>query len=117
MYTLTVNNNYSQDIAASNGTTISQDKSFSFNNMGSLILTIPGMGDMSFIDLGDKKLDGYPEPKETWGVLVRYKTIEAYYRYEGQGELTIAIDDFGTCTVTTANGTVLAVSLPELVIG
>ena len=44
MYTLTVKNNYIQNIGASNGVTILKDGSHIFNNRGSIIFTIPGMG-------------------------------------------------------------------------
>jgi len=117
MYNLAVNNNYNQEIAISNGQTIPKGQNLVLDNMDSVILTIPGMGDMNLISLGEKKLDGYPEPIETWGLLIRYKSIEAYYRYEGQGKLKIIIDNLGTCKITTTNGKVLAISLPELVIG
>jgi len=116
MYTLTVDNHYSYDIAASNGDTIPQGENLVFNNMGSIILTIPGMGDVNFIDLGDKKLEGYPEPKETWGVLVRYCAKETYYRYEGQGQLTATVDNFGACTIATINGSMIPISLPKHII-
>ncbi len=117
MYTLTVKNNYSLDIGASTGVTIEKGKSFVFNKRGSLFLMIPGMAEMNFIDLGDHKLSGYPFPKETWGVLVRYSNIEAYYRYEGGGELTAVIDLYGSCTLTTTNGSMITISLPEFIIG
>ncbi len=116
MYTLTVNNNYSQDIGTSNGVTISKGKNHVFNDRGSIILSVPGMGEMNFIDLGNKKLPGYPEPKQTWGVLARYRTIEAYYRYEGGGELTATFDNLGTCTLTTANGTMIPIALEDFII-
>jgi hypothetical protein len=116
MYTLTVNNNYIQNIAASNGVTISKNKNHIFKDRGSLVLTIPGMVDMNFIDLGDKKLPGFPMPKETWGVLVRYSNIEAYYRYEGSGTLTATFDTLGTCTLTTSNGSIIPISMPEFII-
>ncbi|OEJ98867.1 hypothetical protein A8C32_06675 [Flavivirga aquatica] len=65
MYNLTVKNDYIRDIGASNGVIVTQGKSFVFDNQGSLYLTIPGMNEINFIDLGDKKLEGYPEPTET----------------------------------------------------
>lgn len=117
MYNLTVDNNYSQEIAISNGQAIPKGQSLVLDNMDSVILTIPGMGDVNFISLGEKKLDGYSIPVETWGLLIRYKSIEAYYRYDDQGKLKIIIDNLGTCKITTTNGKVLAISLPELVIG
>ncbi|WAC01291.1 hypothetical protein N7U66_14470 [Lacinutrix neustonica] len=116
MYTLTVNNNYIHNIEASNGVTISKNKKHTFNDRGSLVLRIPGMADMNFIDLADKKLPGYPQPKETWGVLVRYSNMEAYYRYEGSGTLNATFDTLGTCSLTTSNGSMLPISIREFVI-
>lgn len=116
MYTLTIQNNYSHNIGASNGVTVAKGTSHIFNDQGSIIFTIPGMGEMTFIDLGNKKLSGYPEPKQTWGVLVRYRTIEAYYRYEGNGELTVIFDHIGTCTLTTTNGTMIPIQLEDFII-
>jgi len=117
MYTLTVKNNYIQNIGASNGVTVPKDGSHVFNNRGSIIFTIPGMGEINFIDLAEKRLPGYPEPSQTWGVLVRYRTIEAYYRYEGAGELTLTVDHLGTCALTTTNGSVIPISLADFNIG
>jgi hypothetical protein len=116
MYTLTVKNNYIYDIGSSTGVTITKDNSFVFNKRGSIYFTVPGIGEINFIDLGDKKIDGYPIPKETWGVLVRTHTTEAYYRYEGGGELTAIINGFGTLNLSTTNGTMIAISLPELIL-
>ena len=116
MYDLTVNNNYQQDISASDGVTIKRSGNHVFNNQGSLYLTIPGSGQINFIDLGDKKLEGFPIPTQTWGVLVRVHTTEAYYRYEGQGQLTATIDAYGSLQLTTNNGEMITISLPELTI-
>lgn len=116
MYTLTVKNNYIYDIGSSTGVTIAKDSSFVFNKRGSIYFTVPGVGLINFIDLGDKKIEGYPFPKETWGVLIRVHSTEAYYRYEGGGELTATLDSYGTLTLTTTNGTMIAIRLPELII-
>lgn len=116
MYTLTVKNNYVYDIGSSNGVTIPKNGSHVFNKKGSIYFTLPGIGEINFIDLGDKKIEGYPIPKETWGVLVRVHTTEAYYRYEGGGELTATINQYGSLDLSTTNGTMIPISLPELTI-
>ena len=117
MYTLNIKNNYTWAIMA-NGNKIINAKgdSTTFTKQGNCYLSIPGIGKMAFIDLGDHKIPGYPTVTETWGVLVRTSTVEAYYRYEGGGELTAVIDIYGTCTLSTSNGTMISISLPELVI-
>ncbi|WP_299113809.1 hypothetical protein [uncultured Winogradskyella sp.] len=116
MYNVTIKNNYIYDLGTSTGVTIDKGSSFTLNDRGSFVLTIPGMGEMNFIDLGDKKLDGFPIPKETWGALVRYSNVEAYYRYEGQGELIITVDALGGSTISTDNGSMIMISLPEFTI-
>lgn len=116
MYTLTVKNNYSYDIGSSNGVTIPKASNHVFNNRGSIYFMVPGIGQINFIDLGDKKIEGYPLPKETWGVLIRIHNSEAHYRYEGGGELTAIIDNFGALHISTTNGTIVQIRLPELII-
>jgi len=117
MYTLNIKNNYPWAITV-NGNKIINDQGDSacLKNQGNSYVTIPGIGEMAFIDLGDKKIAGYPFIKETWGVLVRTSTVEAYYRYEGGGELTAVIDQYGTCTLSTSNGTLISIAIPELII-
>lgn len=116
MYTLTVTNNYISDLGASNGVSVRKGKTWEFNKQGSIFLMVPGMGEINFIDLAEKKIDGYPFPKETWGVLVRTHSSEAYYRYEGGGELTAIIDDLGTLHLSAKKGTLIRIKLPELIL-
>lgn len=115
MYTLNVKNDFIWPVTANNGTVIPEGGGTgSFAKQGSMVLHVPGIGDIAFLDLGDKKLDGYPEVKETWGVLVRHHTTEGYYRYEGGGELTIALDAHGTSTLSTTNGTLIPIRMDEM---
>ena len=117
MYTLNVTNNYIWPISPNKGSAIPEKGGTeSFNNQGSMSLSIPGMGQMAFLDLGDTKLPGYPEVKETWGVLVRTHSTEAYYRYEGGGILSAVFDQYGTCTLATSNGTLIPVSIEEMIV-
>lgn len=118
MYTLTVNNNYVWQISADNGAVKIPERGGShvFNDLGSVYLDIPGMGQMAFIDLGDKKIPGYDVASETWGVLVRTHTTEAYYRYEGGGILTATFDEYGTCTLSAGRNTLIPIYLDELIV-
>lgn len=118
MYTLTVTNNYVWQISADNGAVNIPERggSHAFDRQGSLYLNIPGMGQMAFIDLGDKKIPGYDIVKETWGVLVRGANVEAYYRYEGGGVLNITFDAYGTATLSTTTGTLITISLEERIV-
>ncbi|GER60613.1 hypothetical protein ULMA_27210 [Patiriisocius marinus] len=117
MYTLQVTNNYIWPITASDKTVIpAKGAVHTFNSQGNIFLEVMGIGSISFIDLGDKKIEGYPNVKETWGVLVRTHATEAYYRYEGGGVLNTVFDLYGTCTLTTTNGTLIPISLEEMII-
>lgn len=76
------------------------------------------MGPVNFIDFGDHKLEGYtdagqPWTEKTWGGLIRYQGIEAYFRYEGGGSVNAVIDGYGSITVAFVQGGEI-VSLPDL---
>ncbi len=114
MYTLIFKNNYAWPITASDSTVITKSGgAHTFDKQGSIYFDIPGMGYLNFIDLGEKKISGYPNISETWGVLVRSTTTEGYYRYEGGGQLTLMVDEYGTSHLSTTNGTLVPVSLDE----
>ena len=116
MYTLNVKNNYIWPISTSDAKHIAaKGGSATFQKQGSIILEVPGMGAFNFIDIAAERIPGYPNPQH-WGVLVRTHTIEAYYRYEGAGELTATFDQFGTCSLSTTNGSLIPISLPELIV-
>lgn len=121
MYTLQIINNYEYDCVFMNNQTkkdiiVNSQNNIVLNNMGNGYLQIPGIGQVNFLDLGDKKLNGYPVPKETWGVLVRTHTTEGYYRYEGGGSLELTVNNLGSCNLTTSNGTLIPIAIPELTI-
>lgn len=66
------------------------------------------MGPINFIDLGDKKLVGYTNPNLAWiestsGGLIRYRSVDAYFRYEG-GSVALTIDQHGCVELTFAQG-------------
>jgi len=117
MYTLNVVNNYPSPITARGGQVIPEHGgSAQFTKLGGMILSCMGLGELSFQDLGEIKIPGYPYPKQTWGVLIRYHSTEAYYRYEGGGEITATLDQFGTWSLSTSNGTMINVKLEELTV-
>lgn len=116
MYTLHVKNNYIWPISTSTAKNIpAKGGAEIFEKQGSIILEVPGMGAFNFLDIAADRIPGFPNPQH-WGVLIRTHTIEAYYRYEGGGELTATFDKLGTCTLTTSNGSLIAISLPELIV-
>jgi hypothetical protein len=123
MYNVSITNNYiyslfmdggNQVIAGPNGGTAQ------LNNWGSHALNVAWMGDINFIDLGDKKLSAYTNPKlpwteATWGGLVRYRGLDAYFRYEGQGQVNVVVDPFGSVQLHFAQGGMI-VSLDDLTV-
>ena len=62
------------------------------------------MGDVLFVDLGEKKLDPYTTPKIPWtlkplGGVIRYRGLDAYFRYQGVGNITMVIDLVGSISL------------------
>ena len=117
MYNLKIINNYSIPIKTVKGQIINEKGGeATFKNLGDFYIEVLTMGTMVFNDLGSKKIPGYTIPNETWGVLIRYCNTEIYYRYEGGGELVATIDIYGSCSITTSNGTMIFIKLEELII-
>ena len=68
-----------------------------------------GMEDIAFIDMSDVKLDKYTNPKLPWtqfhiGGLIRYRGLEAYYRYEGKGKVELSVDFLGNAQLHFPQG-------------
>lgn len=80
---------------------------------GQFYITVPGLNAFTLIDLGETKIPGYDLP-QTWGILIRYETVEIYSRYEGNGEYNIVFDQFGEVSVETINGNSLLIQLQGL---
>lgn len=116
MYDVTISNHFIMpiEVNASQPYTIAVDGHYSTHNQGNMILDVPGMGQASLIDLGKEKIPGYPTPTETWGMLLRFKGKEIYYRYEGQGQLNLTFDRLGTLNVEITQGSAMIISLPDL---
>jgi hypothetical protein len=122
MYNVSFTNNYhfgltvalgGENIAPGGGTG-------QFNDWGTTYITVPGMGDILFIDLGDTKLNRFTDPnlpwtEKTWGGLIRFQGIEAYFRYEGQGEVTATLDGNGTLNLNFTQGG-MVVALPDIIV-
>ncbi len=94
MYNLKIINDYIDAVQVVGGASIAANGgSATIDNLGTLILDIPGMGPLNLIDIADRKL-GYL--KATWGVVIRYRGEDLIYRYEGQGGVKLAINNLGT---------------------
>ncbi len=117
MYTLKITNQFPDTIELSGGGSINSGDTGEVEELGNFLVTIPGVGQVRFFDLGEKKLPNYENyPTETWGVLIRFQTTEAYYRYEGGGAIDMEIDAYGSIAILSAQGTIITIKLPELTI-
>ncbi len=119
MYDVTVKNNYFMGFTLDHGNQIfPPGGNYQFPHWGSHVITIPGMGDLNFIDLGNNKLSQYTNPRipwtnSTWGGLIRYRGLDAYFRYEGQGLVQVTIDGYGNVQLHFQQGGMI-VSLDDL---
>ena len=113
IYPLNINNIANQPIPPNGGTA-------QYQNWGSNTIKVPGMGRINFIDMGDQKLADYTNPKipwtnSTWGGLVRYRGLDAYFRYEGQGQVELVVDQFGSISLHFDQGGML-ISLDDVTV-
>ncbi len=98
MYNLTVTNNYSYTVIAGKREIAAGETFEVTENLGNIILTIPGLGSLNLLDVGEKHLES-PSTK-TRGVLLSYQGNECIYQYEGEGNLRITLTDIGQAQVT-----------------
>jgi hypothetical protein len=68
--------------------------------LGNAYLTIPGLGQASFIDIADSHIGG--DGPETWGVLINYQGESWVFRYEGGGELGAVLSPWGVLQLTSS---------------
>lgn len=119
MYDVTVKNNYYTAFTVDHGNQVfPPGGSYQFPHWGSHTINIPGMGDVNFIDLGNNKLSQYTNPRipwtnSTWGGLIRYRGLDAYFRYEGQGLVQVTIDAYGNVQLHFQQGGMI-VSIDDL---
>ena len=124
MFNVSLTNNYLYSIFLDGGNQIiapPRGGTAQLKNWGSHVFNLPSMGDINFIDLGDQKLSAYTNPKipwtnSTWGGLVRYRGLDAYFRYEGQGQVNVVVDQFGSVQLHFAQGGGMIISLDDLTV-
>ncbi len=124
MYTVSVINNYIYPLTLDGGSTSAVDANggkAEFKDWGSHYLSVPGMGGINFIDMGDKKLEDYTNPElpwteATWGGLIRYRNLDAYFRYEGGGKVDVVVDQFGSVTLHFGTGGGMIINLDDLTV-
>jgi hypothetical protein len=112
-WNLTVTNDYAYPVTAL-GTTINPKASHTFSNtLGNAILTVPGLGAVNFIDVGDVQIGGYSHA--TWGVLISYQGEEVVFRYEGGGQIQVTLTWLGQAQLA-GNGAFSQISLPSFIL-
>ena len=122
MFNVTVVNNSPFSYFVDGGNQAFGPGTHSFPNWGGNHYISPGsMGNITIIDLGDRKLAPYTNPKlpwtqQTWGGVIRYRGDDAYFRYEGLGNIKITIDDVGSINLQFGNGG-MKVLLEEMTVG
>ncbi len=97
MYNLTVTNNYHYTVNAGSREIKPGDTFKVTENLGNIILTIPGLGSLNLLDIGEEHIGG-PSTK-AFGVLLSYQGNECIYRYEGEGDLAIILNNLGQAKV------------------
>lgn len=120
MFNVSITNNYIYSVFMDGGNQIicGPGEKGQRNDWGSHSLQIGWMGDINFIDMGDYKVPQFthkeiPWTNFTWGGLIRYQGLEAYFRYEGQGQVNLTVDRFGGVNVNFPQGGMM-VSLDDL---
>ena len=104
MYNVSITNNYMYSLFMDGGNRIIAEPNGGkahLTDWGNHALNVAWMGDINFIDLGRKKLDGYTNPKIPWteatfGGLIRYRGLDAYFRYEERGQVDLILDHVGS---------------------
>ena len=114
MWTLSVVNNYHSAVMVGDKSVGTGETYQAPNPFGNVIVTVPGLGAVNFIDVGDKKdIGGYSE--STWGVLISYQGEEYAFRYEGGGQLQLTLNEIGQAQLK-GNGGFSQVKVPSFVI-
>lgn len=119
MFDVTITSECLMGYFVDGGNRVMPDKSQFPHWSGNHTIRVPGMGDILIIDLGERKLDKYTNDKLPWtmlkwGGLVRYRGLDAYFRYEGTGLIEIKIDLVGSVTLSFKERGGMIVKIPDL---
>jgi hypothetical protein len=122
MFDVTITSSYLGGYFVDGGNQVFPNKAQFPNWRGNHTIQVMGMGDILILDLADKKLDKYtsdkiPWTKMTWGGVVRYRGLDAYFRYEGQGSIEINIDLVGSVKLRFKEHGGMMVNLADLSVG
>lgn len=98
-YTLQVQNGSPYTWSDSDGGSVPPGATWTHSTaLGNAWLNSNELGTVNFLDIGDKHIPG--DSKETWGVLISYQGEEMVGRYEGGGQLSASINQFGQVTLS-----------------
>jgi hypothetical protein len=122
MFDVTITSEYLGGYFVDGGNQVFGNKAVFPNWKGLHTIQVVGMGDLLILDLADKKLDKYtndklPWTKMTWGGVIRYRGVDAYFRYEGQGSIEIKIDLVGSVSLRFKDRGGMIVNLADLDVG
>ena len=112
---LTVRNNFYQTImAVGMPINVNENRPFKVGQtLGSGFINVPGVGGVSFIDVGEKDIGGHSKKK--YGVFISYQGEEAVFRYDGEGEMQVTINKFGQAELS-GNGDFSLIKLASFII-
>ncbi|HEX8274259.1 MAG TPA: hypothetical protein VF615_16605 [Longimicrobiaceae bacterium] len=108
MWNLTVSTSYAYaitvyDVAVGQHQVAPRDPPYTVPKpLGNVVVTVPGLGEINFLDIGDQQIGGFS--KATWGVLISYQGEEVVFRYEGGGQVTLAVNGFGQAKLSGNGG-------------
>jgi hypothetical protein len=113
-YEITISNHYVEAIIAFGGIINSNQNNVKIpRKLGTGSINIQGIGTVSFLDVGKKDIGGHS--KKTWGVLISYQGEELVFRYDGDGQLNVTINDLGQVEIK-GNGDFSRISLPSFIL-
>ena len=115
MFNINITNNFVSELTINGSTKVATGGGTGSTGSvgGTQTIDVPNMGTILVLDLGHDQVPGYSLP-ESWGVLMRYQTIELYYRYEGGGNIDLVVDQFGSVDVVSVQGSALIISLDDM---
>jgi hypothetical protein len=118
MYTLKIQNHYYEPLSyvapKESGTIPVKYTAAKWEKLGNFRLTIPGGGDVRFMDIGQKQITHFT--KLTWGVLISYRSLECEFRYEGGGEIGVNVNSLGQIELSYEKGSMLLTALPSIIL-
>jgi hypothetical protein len=95
MFDVTLTNNSTAELQTSDGKKVGPNGGtwkFAGGPQGQATYVDGPFGRLGFLDIGDTHIGG--DSTEEWGVLITYQGMSVVGRYDGQGTLTFAVDQF-----------------------